>query len=99
MTNQIEIRVDPERMSKVVSVDDYIALEEGKIKGIRNVVANFVVGPTGQYLPHDQGMKMLGALTLEQLGKLGTDFIAKAEVAAGADPKELKESLEPTSQD
>ena len=97
MIDKIEIKVDRERMQEFCTVDDYIALEEGKIKGIRNVVAYFVIGPNGQYLSHDQALKLLGSLNLGQLYKLGNDFIAATEVAADADPKELKESSGPIS--
>lgn len=94
---KIEIRVDTDRLSKEVSVDDYIALEDGKIKGIRNVVSYFVF-QDGKMIARDKALKLLGALSIEQLGKLGMDFIQAAEEAASGSPKAEKESTEPTLQ-
>jgi len=95
----IEIRIDTDRMNTVVSVDDYIALEDKTIKGVRNVVSHFVVDKNGGYMPHDKAMKLIGALNLEQLMKLGDDFVKGSEAAAGADPKVSQESTQPTSPD
>jgi len=94
---KIEIRVDPDRMNKVVSVDDYIALEDRTIKGTRNVIAYFIVDKHGAYIPHDKALRLIGALNLDQLMQLADEFIKGTEAAAGADPKELMESSEPTT--
>ena len=98
MIDKIEIRVDPDRMNKVVSVDDYIALEDRTIKGTRNVIAYFLVDKHGTYIPHDKALRILGVLNLEQLLQLADEFIKGTEVAAGADPKVPTEFSEPTLQ-
>lgn len=95
----IVIRIDRELFAKTVSVDDFIALEEGKIKGIRNVVSWFISDGTGGYLPREKALAILGKLTIEQLVQLGKDFTAAAEGAAAGDPKASMESTEPTTPD
>ena len=95
----MKIRIDIDRLNEQVTVDDWIAAEEGKIKGVRNVVSYFVIGEDGKYLPHEKALKELGKMSLNQLGQLGNDFIKAAEEAASGGPKASKESTEPTSQD
>ena len=95
----MKIKIDIDRLNKSVTVDDWIEAEEGKIKGIRNVVSHFIVGENGAYLPRDKALKELGGLNLEELGKLGMDFIKAAEEAASGGPKAQTESTAPTSQD
>jgi len=93
-----EILLDADKMAKVVQVDDFIALEEGKVKGIKNVCSHFL-WQDGRQIPREKALKVLGQLTLEELGKLGNEFMKAAEVAAGADPKAPEESTAPTSPD
>jgi len=95
----MKIKIDIERLNKSVTVDDWIEAEEGKIKGIRNVVSHFIVGDNGAYLSRDKALKEIGSLNLEDLGKLGADFIKAAEEAASGGPKAQTESTAPISQD
>lgn len=94
----IIIKVDGDRISELVSVDDYIALEDGKIKGIRNVVSWFVSDENGGYMPRDKALKLLGSLNLKQLGELGVNFIKAAEEAAAGGPKAQTESTKPITE-
>lgn len=94
----IKIKVDSDRLSTSITVDEYIAAEEGKIKGMKAVLSRFVINNNGTYVPVEKAKRMLGKLTLSELAELGDQFTQAAEdVAAG--PKAQTESIKPTTQD
>jgi len=97
--SKVKIRVTSERLNEFVSVEDFSNLEDGKIKGVRNVLSCFVVDENGKYVEKEEGIKMLGSLTLSELATLGNHFISTAWEVAAADPKALKASIEHTSRD
>lgn len=94
----IKIKVDTDRLSSSITVDEYIEAEEGKIRGLRAVLSRFVVNDKGNFVPVEKAKRMLGRLTLEELSKLGTEFTQAVEESA-AGPKAQTESIVPTMQD
>ena len=79
---KIEIRVNEERLSELVTVDELIGLEEGKIKTMRDVLAKFVVGENGNFLEEEEGRKAIGRMTIAQLKESSLQFARMAEVRA-----------------
>jgi len=79
---KIEIRVNEERLSELVTVDELIGLEEGKIKTMRDVLAKFVVGENGNFLEEEEGRKAIGQMTIAQLKESSLQFARMAEGAA-----------------
>jgi len=94
----IKIRVNQDRLSNSITVEEYIAAEEGKIRGLVAVLSRFVVDAKGGYIPVDEAKEMLNKLTLAELADLGNEFTQAAEEAA-AGPKAKTESTAPTMQD
>ena len=78
----IEIRVDQDRLGELVTVDEFIAVEEGKIKAIRDVLGRFVIGSDGQYMEPEAGVEIIGKLTINQLKETAEEFSRKARDAA-----------------
>lgn len=78
---QIMIRVDQERLGDLVTVDEFIGLQEGNVRCIRDVLANFVVNGTG-YLSPEEGRKIIGGMSLNQLKDAAAEFARKAQETA-----------------
>jgi hypothetical protein len=95
---EIRIKIDSQRMQELVTVDEYIALEEGRVKGVRNVVANFMTDENGVYLPKKEAEKILGSMKLGEITKVSQQFIEAVQEAAGVNPKVETESIKPTSE-
>ena len=77
---KVTIKVDTERIQDKVTVDELIAMQEGDIKTIVNVMSNFVwnVGK-GVYYSFKAGREHIGKLTLRQLNELKRDFFGKTD--------------------
>jgi hypothetical protein len=80
--NTIEIRVDQIRLGDLVTVDQFIAMQEGNVRAIRDVLGCFVINGNGGYLDPSEGVKRVGALTFNQLLAAAKDFMGKADAAA-----------------
>jgi hypothetical protein len=79
---KIEIRVDQNRLGELVTVDEFIALQDGEIRAIRDVLGRFVVGEDGEYLDTEEGVRAIGGLTINQLKETAEGFTRKAQGAA-----------------
>jgi len=95
---EIRIRVTTERMQELVTVDEYIALEEGKVRGVKEVVSNFMVDENGNYIPKSKADKIIGSLKLGEIANISNQFIGAAMEAAGTSPKLPETSTKPTSE-
>lgn len=80
--DKLEIRVDAERLGEMVTVDEFIAMQEGNIRVIVNVLANFCVNGSGGYMEHDEARAVLGQMTIKQLTEAAQAFAGNAEGAA-----------------
>ncbi len=80
--NTITIQVDQARLGDLVTVDQFIAMQEGNVRAIRDVLGSFVINGNGGYLDPSEGIKKVGALTFNQLLAAAKDFMGKAESAA-----------------
>lgn len=78
---QIEIRMDKKRLTESVTVDEFIAMQEGNLKMIAAVISQFVWAD-GQYLPPEKARPLVGKMTIEQLMESGRVFTGKAEELA-----------------
>lgn len=78
----IQIKVDRDRMSRLLTVDDYLGLLDHDVRIMVRVLSNYVLDDNGQYLPQDKGRKEIGKLTLEELGEAVSAFSELAEGAA-----------------
>jgi hypothetical protein len=76
---KIEIRMDKQRMLDLVTVDELVGLQGGDFKAIRDVLSRFVIGEDGNYLPEEEGLKIVGKLTIGKLMDLGKGFLGRAE--------------------
>ncbi len=73
MAENVKFNVTYTRV-KDLTVDEFIALQEGNMRIIKNVLSRFVVDENGQYLPEDQAKPLVGKLTLEQLQGVVSTF-------------------------
>lgn len=78
----ITIKVDQARLGELVTVDEFIGMQDGDFKTIINVVSRFVIGEDGKYLEPIEGRKMVGALSMNQLKEATTAFVDGAGKAA-----------------
>lgn len=78
----ITIKVDQARLGDLVTVDEFIGMQDGDFKAIINVVSRFVIGTDGQYLEPAEGRKVVGALSMNQLKEATAAFIDGAGKAA-----------------
>ena len=69
-------------MSSLVTVDEYLALVDGDVKTMVDVLSNFVVKDNGVYLDKEEGRKLIGTLTIDELQEAIGEFTGKAEDAA-----------------
>lgn len=77
----VEIRVDAKRLEEHVTVDEFIGLQEGNIRSIRDVLGRFVIDDDGQYVDPEAGKAIIGQLTIKQLVEYGGQFAQQAESA------------------
>jgi hypothetical protein len=75
----INIKVDSERMSSLVTIDEYLALLDGDVKAMVNVLSQFVLGDNGSYLDKVAGRKIIGKLTLDEMKEAIGAFTERAE--------------------
>ena len=75
----LKIAVSDDRLT----IGDLIALEEGKMAGIRDVFARLAVDDKGEYLGLDEGRALVSHMTLRQLKEQAA---ALAEAVKGAVP-------------
>ena len=69
---KVHLRVDLERLT----LDDVIAVEEGQMKTrqMRDLLARFVIGANGAYLPEAEAQQALGALSVAQVREVAEVF-------------------------
>lgn len=82
MSTPIRIQVDQDRLGDLVSVDEWCELEDGRIKGMRDVLGKFVINGDGNYLTPEEGVKVVGKLSINQLKEVASEFMGKAKEAA-----------------
>lgn len=70
----VQIHPEIERIKDMVTVDELIAMQEGVIRVIRNVLARFVVDEQGQYVDEGEGLRTLGKLSIRQLEETAIEF-------------------------
>lgn len=85
MADKIRILMDAERILDVVTVDEYIDLENRRVSAIRDVLGKFVVDENGEYLPDEEGIALMGRQPMRKLLELNDMLINEAE--EGAAPK------------
>lgn len=84
---QIEIRMDGDRLADKLQVDEWIALGEiqamtpATIKLVVSVMGRFVYR-NGAYLSDEDGRAVLGKASMRQLGELLQVFLASIEETA-----------------
>jgi hypothetical protein len=78
---EIQLKVDQDRIAKLVTVDEYLALLDGDVRTMISVLSLFVIGDDGNYLDKSEGRKVIGKLTLEEMKNATGAFIGKAEDA------------------
>jgi len=72
---RITLKIDPER----ITVDDLIAIEEGKLRtrGARDLLARFVTAEDGSFLSEEEGRVAIGKMTLKELLRVGGELEAE----------------------
>lgn len=74
------IRVKPNL--DILTIEDLLKIEGGKLTGIVEVYSKFVVGDNGKYLPPEEGAGQIRKLTIAQMRDLNAQIVGemKAEV-------------------
>jgi len=75
----ITIKIDKERLSKMVTVDEYLSMLDGDVRSMVNVLSNAVIGEDGDYLDQKEGRKIIGKLTLDEMKDAVGAFTDSAE--------------------
>jgi hypothetical protein len=75
----INIQVDQDRMSKLVTIDEYLALTDGDVRTMVNVLSKFVIGDNGEYLDEKDGRKLIGSLTIDGMREVVAKFVSASE--------------------
>ncbi len=76
MAQKVEFKLTQERIEDTVTVDEFIALQQGDLRAAKTVVGKFIVGPDGNYLPEEEGAKLAGQMTVKQLKEVLQSFTA-----------------------
>jgi hypothetical protein len=77
---QIEIRADAKRAQSLITLNEWIDLEDGKFRAIRDVLSRFVIDKeTNQYMDTANASKILGTMTVEQLSQANAQFMKAVE--------------------
>jgi hypothetical protein len=63
-------KFDPAR----ISVDEMIALEENKMRGYRDLLARSLTDESGEYIPFEDAVKVIGKLSLQELEQAAKKF-------------------------
>jgi len=80
---QVEIRADAARATQLITLDEWIDMEEGKARAIRDVLSRFVVDKaTGGYMDGSAAKKLLGGMTMEQILKSSESFRKAVDLQA-----------------
>lgn len=93
----MKIVIDQARLREHMTVADFVALEEGKVSGVRAILALFMVDEKGAYLDTPLAVAELNKLKMGELLDLAPELLEKATAAASADPKAPSVSSEPTA--
>lgn len=67
MAQKVEVKITADRIEECVTIDEFIALQEGSMKAAKSVVAKFIMGADGEYLPEADGRILAGQMTIGQL--------------------------------
>lgn len=78
----INIEIDRKTLGDQVTVDEFILLEEGDLRTIRNILGKFIVDDNGVKVSEADGAKIVGKLSLNQLQQAAQDFITAARDSA-----------------
>ncbi len=79
----INLEVTKERLKEFpLTMDEYIDMEEGRVKAVRDMMARFVVDADGSYLPIEQAKKIVGKIPMdEEINERMADFQRKIQAA------------------
>jgi hypothetical protein len=58
----------------LVTVGDLIAIEDKSLKTMRNIVAKFMLGADGEYLPLDKAIEIINAMNMKEFAALAEKF-------------------------
>lgn len=75
----INIKLDRDRLSNIITVDEYLALIDGDVKMMVSILSKFVIGDDGSYLDQKEGRKLVGSLTIDELKETMEAFIGNTE--------------------
>lgn len=81
----LRVHVAPDAADQL-QIDDLIALEDAvagnvSLRALRNLIARFVVDPTGQPVPEEAARARLGRLTAAQFMALAKELTGSIEAA------------------
>lgn len=79
---KINLRVDPELMGSMITVDDYLGMQEGDIKASVDVLSKFIVDDDDEYLPYEEGRKIIGQIPMNELPGVVDEFSKAVQDAA-----------------
>lgn len=71
---KIELKIDENR----ITLDDLIRLEEGdnSTRFLRDLFARFLVDESGEYLPEDEAVHVMGRMTMADVLQVKEQFVA-----------------------
>lgn len=79
---KINLRVDPEKMGSMITVDDYLGMQEGDIAASVNVLSKFIVGDDDEFLSYEEGRKLIGLIPMDELPGVMEEFSKAIQDAA-----------------
>ena len=72
---KINLHVDPERMKELLTVDDYLGMQEGDLGQSVELISKFVTDEDGEYLGYEEGRKAIGQISYADLPAVIIEFI------------------------
>ena len=64
---KINIQVDYDRLNELLTVDEYLGMQEGDFKTTIEVLSMFIVDDDGNYLSQEEGRKIIGKIAMQDL--------------------------------
>ena len=85
--NDLKIKPDVNRLADLMTVDQYFQLRENDPVSIVDLLSQFIVDDTGQYLSQEEGRKVIGKVKFSSIGALFSRFMSETEAIAIPFPK------------
>ena len=70
--------IDPDRISKVITTDEYLGLRSGDLESQVEVMSKFVKdNDSDKILPYKEGRKIVGQIPIGEIGEYANTFLVQ----------------------